>query len=313
MSLQNWIPYKLILQDDQALSRWLHAADKPFNEPFFDDTIYRLKNMNRHTLHAEANLELLPDWAEHLTSVPPTAFIFHISRCGSTLLAQLLGINPAHIVLAEVPFFDEVLRAPFKNHPQGNFAQPAILEAAIKFYAQQRTGIENKLFIKTDSWHIFFYPLLRKLYPEVPYILLYRKPEEVIRSHRKRRGMQAVPGVIEPEVFGFKKEPVTDLDAYMARVIERYLTLFLEISENDERSLLVNYHDGMLQVVEKMAAFTGIDISDDHAKMAERCRFNAKYPDQVFTEQQPTELLPDYLQKSSELYQQLEEKRLTYA
>lgn len=309
--MQNWIPYKLIFEQDQALCRWLHTGDKPFTEPFFDDTITRLKGSSIQRLHSAGNIQLLPGWSKDVQAIEPTAFIFHISRCGSTLLSQLLGINPRHIVLSEVPFIDDVLRAPFKHHPQGSFDQPEMLDAAIRFYGQQRHE-EDKLFIKTDSWHVFFYKTLRKLYPQAAFILLYRKPQEVIRSHQKKRGMQAVPGVIEPEVFGFNAEPVTDLDAYMARVIERYLTLFTEIIETDERSLLVNYNQGMMNVMDTMAAFTRIDISaEEHAKMEERCRYHAKYPDQVFAEQHSEEQLPDYLQECSELYEQLENKRLS--
>lgn len=310
MSLQNWIPYKLIFEQDQALCRWLHTGDKPFDEPFFDDTITRLKADSVQGLHSIGNIQLLSGWSEDVTAIEPSAFIFHISRCGSTLLSQLLGINPAHIVLSEVPFIDDVLRAPFKQHPQGSFDQPGMLDAALRFYGQQRAR-ENKLFIKTDSWHVFFYKTLRELYPNAAFILLYRKPQEVIRSHQKKRGMQAVPGVIEPEVFGFKAEPITDLDAYMARVMERYLTLFTEIVENDKRSLLVSYNQGMMNVMDEMAAFAGIGISaEEHAKMEERCRYNAKYPDQVFAEQQPAEQLPEYLVKCQELYDRLEQRRL---
>lgn len=312
--LSKWIPYKLLPDNDQAVCRWLHIGDMPFQEPFFDDTIFKCKSTGIHRYHSVSDLGLLPAWASGMDAVAPTAFIFHISRCGSTLLSQLLGLNPQHIVLSEVPFIDQLLRTPFQQQYPANIMQPHILEAAIRFYGQKRTGAENRLFIKTDSWHVFFYPLLRKVYPEVPFILLYRKPAEVIRSHQKKRGMQAVPGVIEPEVFGFDNEAVTDLDAYMARVIERYLTLFLEIIEKDPHSLLVNYHEGMLHAAEQTAAFSGFDISaEDHIKMEKRCRYHAKYPDQVFAEHNTQTNVPEYLQKSLELYQQLELKRAVTA
>jgi hypothetical protein len=311
MSLTNWIPYKLLLEQDQALCRWLNTGDKPFSEPFFDDTITRLKSNGIQRWHSAGNIQLLPGWSKDVKAIKPSAFIFHISRCGSTLLSQLLSINPRHIVLSEVPFIDDVLRAPFKHHPQASFDQPDMLDAALRFYGQPRNE-ENKLFIKTDSWHVFFYKTFRKLYPKAAFILLYRKPEEVIRSHQKKRGMQAVPGVIEPEVFGFEEEPVTDLDAYMSRVIERYLTVFTDIIAKDERSILVNYNQGMMNVMDTMASFAGIDISaEEHAKMEERCRYHAKYPDQVFAEQQPAEQLPEYLQKCAALYDQLEQKRMS--
>lgn len=41
-----------------------------------------------------------------MTSIPPTAFIFHESRVGSTLLANLLATAPGHLVYSEphLPF-----------------------------------------------------------------------------------------------------------------------------------------------------------------------------------------------------------------
>ena len=249
--------------------------------------------------HSLSSAELLPKLADGLEAVEPSAFIFHISRCGSTLLSQLLDINPHHIVLSEVPFFDELLRG-----------SVPVLRPAIQFYGQKRTGAETHLFIKTDSWHVCFYKTLREIYPSVPFILLYRDPVEVIRSQQKKRGMQAVPGVIDAEVFGFKDEAVNDLDVYMTKVIERYLTLFEEIITAGDRALLVNYNQGMMSVAEDVAAFTGLELSnDDREKMETRCRYNAKYPEQIFSEAAMDTAPPAYLEKCMELYRRLEKMR----
>ena len=297
--MTGWIPYKLIPGNGQPLCRWLQIKDSPFSDPFFADTISKCMSNGVHHYHSVSTVNLLPALANDIDPVEPSAFIFHISRCGSTLLSQLLDINPNHIVLSEVPFFDELLR--------GNIPE---LRSAIQFYGQKRTGHETHLFIKTDSWHVCFYKTLRELYPSVPFILLYRDPREVIRSQQKKRGMQAVPGVIEAEIFGFKNEPVTDLDVYMANVVERYLTLFDEIINTDERALLVNYNQGMMNVAEDVAAFTGLDLSnEEREKMETRCQYNAKYPEQIFSEAAIDTAPPPYLQKCMELYERLEKMR----
>lgn len=301
--LSGWIPYKLLRNEEQAVCRWLHIGDTPFTEPFFADTISQCQVNNSRQFHVTGNLELLPGWAATLPSIAPTAFIFHISRCGSTLLSQLLGINPANIVLSEVPFLDDILRTPYR---QENIDVSTMLPAAVQFYAQKRSGIEKHLFIKTDSWHVCFYQLLRQLYPDTPFILLYRNPQEVLRSQQKKRGMHAVPGVVESAVFGFDDAPVSDLDAYFAKVMERYLSLFKEISEKDDNSLLVNYNHGMLNVAMQVAAFTKLAISpEEHKKMETRCQFNAKYPGEVFSETQSKQDVPAYLQHCMKLYVEL--------
>lgn len=308
--LHQWVPYKLLLEKEQASCRWLQVGDKAFTEPFFDDTITKCRGNNGFRPHSASNISLLKDWAASLPAVEPSAFIFHISRCGSTLVSQLLGMNPAHIVLSEVPFLDEVLRAPYKSQAYPPFEERSTLEAALRFYGQKRSGAETKLFIKTDSWHVFFYKAIRELYPSVPFILLYREPREVIHSHRKKRGMQAVPGVIEPAVFGFEAEPVTDLDAYMARVMEKYLMLFAEIAENDPHALLANYNDGMLHVMESITEFIKLPLSEEeYQQMKTRCGYHAKYPDQVFAENAAPEELPEYLENCVKLYETLEQKK----
>ncbi|HYF30721.1 MAG TPA: hypothetical protein VD993_06355 [Chitinophagaceae bacterium] len=309
--LYQWVPYKLLPEPEQVLCRWLHVGDKPFSEPFFDDTIIRCRSNTGLRPHVASNISMLEEWAAALPAVEPSAFIFHISRCGSTLVSQLLGMNPRHIVLSEVPFIDELLRAPFKEQGFPPFDQLPVLQAALRLYGQKRSGDEERLFIKTDSWHVFFYKTIRALYPDVPFVLLYREPREVMHSHRKKRGMQAVPGVIEPAVFGFEKLAVTDLDAYMAVVIEKYLSTFLEIITNDSNALLVNYNEGMLQVMEKIASFTDLALTEEeHVQMRERCGYHAKYPDQVFAEAAAPEEVPGYLEKSMALYKQVEAVRL---
>ncbi len=306
-SLSGWVPYKLLSSNNQPFCRWLNTGNAPFTEPFFADTISRCMGNAAQRQHSVSSIDILPEWAQAIPSVEPSAFIFHISRCGSTLLSQLLAINPAHIVLSEVPFLDEVLRAPLQPHWPENISSSSILKAAIQFYGQMRTGNETRLFIKTDSWHVFFYKLLRELYPNTPFILLYRNPQEVLRSQQKKRGMHAVPGVVEPVIFGFDEEPVTDLDVHLCRVMERYLTVFMEIIQNDDRSLLVNYNHGMLKVAEQVAAFTGLDITpEEHEKWETRCKFNAKYPDQAFAEAVIKTKPPAYLENCMRLYNSLE-------
>jgi hypothetical protein len=254
---------------------------------------------------------ILPEWAKQIEAVSPTAFIFHISRCGSTLVSQLLGLQPAHIVLSEVPFFDELLRWGNKNNEMQ--AALPLLNAAINLYGAKRNGESTRLFIKTDSWHVHFYKQLRELYPQTPFILLYRKPDEVIRSQQKKRGMQSIPGLLEPEIFGFNKNEILKpgLDEYMARVIEYYLQAFVQILNTDKLALPVNYNEGALAIVKKVAAFTGITISEKEiAAMRQRSTFHAKYPEQIFAEAPIQESPPAYLNRSFALYKELEKIRM---
>ncbi|WP_315819684.1 hypothetical protein [Paraflavitalea speifideaquila] len=259
-----------------------------------------------------SSLDILPVWADAVDAAPPAAFIFHVSRCGSTLLAQLLGLNEAHIVLAETPFLDELLRLPFQNKNVDGALLSRVFPAALQLYGQKRKGIEKHLFIKADSWHLCFYQQLRALYPTVPFILLYRKPGEVIHSQRRQRGMQSVQHVVEPEIFGFDRQVIDQysLDEYMALVLERYFTIMLAISSVDAHSLLVNYNEPILDTMQKIAGMTGIILGEKELQqMEERSRFHAKYPNQVFQEPLDQEPMPDNLLPVMDLYDQVEARR----
>lgn len=308
IALKNWIPYRLFLQEGNNFCKWLFVGDNDFTEPFFEETISGCLKLSQNSQRIKciSSAGILPQWSENLDTIQPTAFIFHVSRCGSTLATQLLGLNEANITLSEVPFFDEVLRS------QKGEQAAQLLQAAVSFYGNKRKPAQQRLFIKTDSWHIFFYPLIRKLYPATPFILLYRQPNEVIRSHQKRRGIQAVPGIIEPELFGFDRNEIMNLglDEYMAKVLEKYFEFFIEIAEKDPLSLLINYNEGPLAIVEKVATASGFSFNKDEMdRMKQRSGYHAKYPQQVFSEEAIGSPVPGYLNAAIELYDKLEKLR----
>jgi hypothetical protein len=321
IAIENWIPYKLIKEDGQLQCHWLNTCGERFTEPFFDDTILKLRSIHlqHSTLSSVSDLEMMKEWANGLNEVEPTALIFHISRCGSTLVSQFLVTSEENIVLSEVPFFDDLLRLPYKESQVDQVAINELLTAAIKFYGQIRTnpsgsnGVhETQLYIKTDSWHIFFYEQLRRLYPSVPFILMYRSPDEVFRSHKKIPGMQAVCGLIEQQVFGFKPGEMDDKhpDIYLASVLESYLSRYLEIAETDDQFLLLNYSEGPMPMIKKIASFANTALSkEDLVTMEERSRYHSKKPGERFTEETITHI-PSCLDKAMQLYHKLEEKRI---
>jgi len=313
--LKDWIPCKFPEKGSADVCRWLYLGDKQFEEPFFEETIYKCQGLpeNSRQVRCVSGLDVLPEWAAQTEAVAPTAFIFHISRCGSTLISQLLGQQPSNIILSEVPIFDELLRWGHRHHTMQEVLP--LLKAAITLYGAKRSETHHHLVIKTDSWHIHFYKELRELFPQTPFILLYRQPDEVIRSQQKRRGMQSVQGVLEPSIFGFDKNEIDllGLDEYMAKVIETYLAAFIEIVKTDQLALPVNYKEGMLSIVKKIAGATGITIHEtEMSAMQERSTFHAKYPDQLFKEDQPAEPVPGYLNRSFTLYQELEKLRIAF-
>ena len=311
-ALKDWIPFKLFEESGQDHCRWLYLGNEIFTDPFFDETIRKCWKLpyNSSRYRPESSLEALPEWSQQIESILPTAFIFHVSRCGSTLVSQLLGLNPANIVLSEVPFIDDILQSGFKK----NRSSSSQLKAAIRFYAAKRNEQKKYLFIKTDSWHIHFYNQLRQLYPQVPFILLYRRPDEVVRSHQKKRGIHAVQGLIDPAIFDLTKQEIADLsiDEYLAKVLESYFTGFINILQNDNLAIPLNYNEGAVAIVKKIASITGIALqADEMETIKQRSGFHGKYPEQKFAEPLIETTIPAYQQKVFELYETLEKLKIT--
>lgn len=310
------IPYKVDRRSGDPLCHWLYLEKQRFTEPFFDETISACRHhpFNSKRQRCVSTLEMLAEWSGEIRSVPPTVIIFHVSRCGSTLASQLLALPEENIVLSEVPFLDEVLL----EIAEGTEAAPdyALFDHALRFYAMQRTPKQQRLFIKTDSWHLFFYHQLRQLYPSVPFILLYRHPAEVIRSQQKRRGRHAVQGVLDPRLFGFEKEE-TDaltLDQYMARVLERYFEVFLEVGARDPLSVLINYNEGPTGMMERIAAAANMPLTDTYRQqVAERAGFHGKYPGAVFGAEGGAPVFPAWCDKAIALYEKLDQLRIDTA
>jgi len=314
-SLKNWYPSRLRIHQQLVCCEWIQLEDIPFTDPFFDETLAkaRSKPCNSSRFRPVSSIDLLADWSTSLPHVFPKAFIFHVSRCGSTLLSQLLAHHPRCISLAEVPFFDDIIRTPFNTEALPDFAISETLAAAIRLYGQQRKGNEQHLIIKLDSWHIFFWRLLRARYPDVPFILLYRRPDEVVRSHQKLRGMHAVPGLIEPAIFGFHAKDIhsLNLDSYLARVLERYFEVYLDVASEDNRATLLNYADGPLDLLRTVTSSCGIALEDTYlAKAARRSAFHAKHPTKIFSEEREHLRAAPYLDTAFRLYDRLEQLRL---
>lgn len=136
----------------------------------------------------------------------------------------------------------------------------------------------------------------------------------MIRSQQKKRGMQAIPNLLEANIFGFNKDEISTmpLDEYMGMVIESYLNAFLNILQKDNQAYAVNYHDGAMEIVSTIADITGLHISDEEKLlMQKRAGFHAKFPKQIFNEEKLEEPVPGFLKKSFELYDKIEKLRLS--
>lgn len=140
-------------------------------EPFFNQTIDALTQAN-------AVQKLTP--LEALLDVPtrhePQGFVFHVSRCGSTLVSRSLAAVPRHRVISEATPVNRLLLAENLD-PQ---MKGQLLKGLV--HALCGTAENTACIIKFTSWNLLFLAEIRALFPTVPWVFIYREPIDVIQS-----------------------------------------------------------------------------------------------------------------------------------
>ncbi|KUJ61634.1 hypothetical protein AR687_11895 [Flavobacteriaceae bacterium CRH] len=281
--LFNWIPNNLVEKDNQVYFEWIYLADLKYAEPFFDETILKCRShaYNSKAFKVISTEENLIDWSEELISVELKSLVFHVSRCGSTMLSQSLATSSENIMISEAPIIDQILRSNLFTLEKKSI----LIKAILKLLGQKRFPEQHHLIIKLDAWHIFQANYLRSIFPAIPFALLYRNPKEVLKSHQKKMGMHMVPNVLPPDVFGISHKEIEEISfqQYGALVLEKYFQAFIDFYKEDENVTLLNYNEGMKQVVEKFLAFINVNYSNNEwNKMYDRLQKHSKNENDIF-------------------------------
>jgi hypothetical protein len=279
---RGWLPSHVAPEAGFAVD-WNHFAGARLDRPFFGDSIRSARALpfNRVFRH-RTPFDSFVNGAD-ADALAPSGFIFHMSRCGSTLAAQMLAADPANIVASEPAPLDTMLQIPLMVQGVPVETQVAAVRAMILAYGRNHAGGARRYFIKTDSWHIFALPLLRLAFPDTPWVFLYRDPVEVLVSQARMPGSQVAPGVVPPQLFGIDPTDA-DLpgDDYTARVLAS--TCNAAIAHWDQGGgLMVNYHDLPDALFTRILPHFGVAIdAETRALMEAASQRDAKDPGATF-------------------------------
>jgi hypothetical protein len=283
---RGWLPVQAGWRDRELRVHWAYLGSRRLLEPFFEDTVRHCLTKPFNRLFGYSTpIDALAGWLRDHPGLPPTGFIFHMSRCGSTLVSQMLAAIPRNIVVSEASPIDVVVQARRNRPDLGNEQHAAWLRWMIGALGQARSGEERHFFVKLDSWHALALPLFRRAFPTVPWIFLYRDPLEILVSQFRRRGMHMVPGLLGQEVFGFETSQSTGRpEIYGAQVLARiYDGVLQEYAPG--RALLVNYQELPAALWTDVLPHFGVPCdADDRAAMAEAARYDAKSPERPFAD-----------------------------
>lgn len=191
--LHGWIPFYL----KRGEVHWGYMGRERFVEPFSEDTLQKLAGRPfNQLLRQRTGLEVLPERADSHPGLPLRGLVFHMSRCGSTLIAQALAALRDTVVLSEPAAFDTLLQWLIASPSFDPGRSSALLRGLLSALGQPRRPEDRRLFVKTDCWHIRHIDRILSAFPGVPWVFLYRDPREVLVSQARMPGIFVVPGAL---------------------------------------------------------------------------------------------------------------------
>lgn len=284
--LTGWLPIRVNWPGAEPMIDWVYAGDACFSESFFDHTIERLlqKPFNL-AFRRLTDVDALRLCATELPTIKPTGFIFHVSRCGSTLVSRTLASLEQNVVISEASPLDWMIRANVRRPEITNEEHINWIRWMMSALAQKRESCAEHFFVKFDAWHTLYFDLIEEAFPDVPWIFLYRNPAEVLVSHEKQRGAGTLPGVIEHRIDGLSliealQFPPEEYPAFvLAEICRAALT-----RRDSVNAMFVNYAQLPQFMYGEILRHFNVDYSsDDIARMSEAASYNAKSPSLKFT------------------------------
>ncbi len=313
----NWTPF-CISHDEQANAvDWFYRGDIRFDDPTYGDTMQRCANHPFNLIFTRKTpLDALDECTQGERSLPPAGFLFHLSRCGSTLVSRAFNHRRDTLVLSEAGPINDVLqlsrRDPSLTHEQTR----SHLFNLVRALGRTRDAQERHLFIKLDAWNVHNHAAITQTFAHTPSFFLYRDPLEVVVSHLRTESFMMspanAPATLEMTVQDAVKIP---RELLIIRVLARILSAAL--TGIFEPHQLVNYRELPDAINSRIAPAFGIEIADPD-ELALLSRYHAKRPHETFTADaeekqavaspQLRELVNEHLRP---LYDELEARRLT--
>jgi hypothetical protein len=271
-SLKGFLPVDAVVVDGRPGLQWMEMTGVSLTEPFFQQTVDRAKaDGNRRELFTE--FDALLQLEKELDSVQPTGFIFHSSRCGSTLVANACRAINNSIVLSEANAIDKLVARFITDAGDVKTSLYSVfLRGVVNALAQRRNGSEEHLFIKFACCSFAQIEPIRRIWPAVPWLFLYRDPVETIVSNLKdvppwlldtdRRVLASITSTSPEEVAAMP------LEELCARTIGSLFSTAHGLA--NKNGMLLNYKQLSVPVISSVLSFFKVGTSPEQLESIER-------------------------------------------
>jgi sulfotransferase family protein len=166
----DWLPVRAALHPTGLYFSLREIAAAELQDAFMQETIARVGGREKVVQIDRGDIDkAAPDTA-------PAGLIFHVARCGSTLVSQMLKQHGDVVVYAEPLPFNEILLPPHKwPKTELVFALRSLGDAFARHAG-------TRYVLKFTSWNTFYCDLLAEAFPSSPWVLCIRDPVEVAVS-----------------------------------------------------------------------------------------------------------------------------------
>lgn len=271
-----YTPIRLNVSSDQRSVTWLKTQQLSATDPFFEQIIFRSWMSQIRPRLCRTGIDTLFELSKIDPGLAPTGFVFHLSRCGSTLVSNILSVPANCLVLSEPFIVSLLLMTPEESLPLELRAN--ILRALVSVLGRRQSANQKHLFLKFTSWNVLYLDFIKKVYPEVPWIFLYRHPLEVAVSNLKDQmawsEAKNAPGLIQQHL-GISDASKLNAEEFYARALGKYGHAAL--SGLDSNARLVSYRDLTESFIPGLLSFFKIEATAEELQRMKRCfQFHSK-------------------------------------
>lgn len=261
-----WLPIHLDLSakpSSPMAVTWMDFGTERLSEPFFFQTVQRLAQ-NRVTRITTSDVNELLGASEDLRTVRPKGFIFHISRCGSTLISNAVRLAGQSVTVSSEPQTVVSLLSPgaFNRSDDIGLNWSAIrVELLTCLFTLFGTYLSspNEVVLKFGSINTLEIGMVKKHWPDVPTLIVVRDPVEVAVSNLTGSGgwmrYKSTP-IVESMLCEGRNEATMSNEEYAARMLRQ---LFLAAKQVlDESVRIIDYRDINRDSIRRIAEFFGV-------------------------------------------------------
>jgi len=175
---------------------WEKYRNDPSAYPMFRDLVFHeCKRSNSFTYDIQKIVRLAETYDTDVRAIEPTAFIFHESRCGSTLIANALtAMSPTeHLVYSEAQALLQAVKAcgiGGKQCPPNRAVE--LFQDIVFIMGLTNEPGRNRLFFKIQSMATKYMSVAMEAFPDTPWVFLYRDPVQIMMSQFKMGERKAI-------------------------------------------------------------------------------------------------------------------------